>query len=84
LDVINVPDSEVLREHIDRYFTFEVKVNHKENHFKADKYGDYISILEGNGNIDDLEVKAGDFIMVSSLHEYVIKGKIKFHLSNLV
>lgn len=84
LDVIRIPDIELIKAHQNKYFTFEV-FNHKGTKAViADQYGDYISILDGEGYLGNYPVKSGEFYMVTSKAEYIIEGNIKYHLSKLV
>lgn len=84
LDVIRIPDNNLITKHKEKYFTFDIVDNIVSNTKKAHKYGDYISIIDGEGYFDEYFVKAGDFFMISSNSEYHIQGNIKYHLSRLI
>lgn len=84
LDVIRVPDENVIRKHQNKYFKFELIEQHHDCTVEADQYGDYITILEGQGFIDDFEVKKGDFFMISSHHSYRMTGTLTYHRSRLI
>jgi mannose-6-phosphate isomerase len=83
-DVIKVPDIDLIKEHQNKYFTFEVIDNTGSHSSLADQYGDYISILEGEGYLGNFKVHAGEFYMVSSKSDYRIEGKMKYHRSRLL
>mgnify|MGYP002414191302 FL=1 len=78
LDVINIPDNRVIRNHIDKFFTFKVNKNTHTSSCVAHKYGDYIGIIKGHGYINEQSVKFGDFYMISSRDHYEIKGELEY------
>jgi len=82
--VISTPDYLTLQKNPGKYFTDSLKENLVDSNHKAHKYGDYIYIKEGFGQFDNTQVKAGDFIMATSLSEYIIIGEIKYIIVNLV
>lgn len=83
IDVTRVPDSEVVKTHRDKYFTFEIL--HSDNSkLKADKYGDYLYIIDGEGRVGDVEVTKGDFLMISADSKYEISNDIEYMLSKLI
>jgi len=84
MDVIKVPDNKLILEHKNNHFTFEIINNIGVSSTKAHQFGDYISILEGEGSLGNYRVKVGDFFIVSSNFEYNIEGNLKYHLSRLV
>lgn len=83
IDVIKAPDNELFRTNLSESFTFEVKNNFGCMNKKAHKYGDYISVLFGEGYIGNYHVFPGDFFMVSSESNYKIKGKFTYHITTL-
>lgn len=84
LDVINIPDTSLIEKHRNKYFTFDIKINQGSKIEKSHKYGDYISIIEGEGFFGNYRIKAGDFLMVSSNQKYRIEGSLKYQLSTLL
>ena len=84
LDVINIPDTQIIKKHINRYFKFYVLELNGEKTFLADQYGDYIGITEGEGFINNVPCHFGDFFMISSLDTYVLQGNVKFVKVNLI
>jgi mannose-6-phosphate isomerase class I len=84
MDVIKVPDNKLILEHKNNHFTFEIINNIGVSPNKAHQFGDYISILEGEGSLGNYRVKAGDFFIVSSNFEYNIEGNLKYHISRLI
>ncbi len=77
-DVITVPDKSVLRLPMNKYFKYDILDNSTLSKQTADKHGDYIYILEGNGLFDKTPVKKGDFLMVSAHSRYSIYGSLKY------
>ena len=45
--------------------------------------GDYIYIIEGDGSINKVSIKSGDFIMVSSLDTYQFDAHFKIAKINI-
>lgn len=84
IDVINIPDTLIIQKHINRYFKFDILEFNGEKTFVADQYGDYIGIIEGDAIINNVPCHFGDFFMISSFDEYVLKGNIKFVKVNLI
>lgn len=84
LDVINIPDKQIIQKHIHRYFKFDVLELNGEKNFLTDQYGDYIGIIEGDGFIHDIPCHFGDFFMITSFDAYVLKGNFKFVKVNLI
>jgi mannose-6-phosphate isomerase len=76
LDVISFPDTELINTHQDEFFDF--KIIEKSNvTYQANQYGDYLYIIEGSGFINDETIKAGDFIIISSLVKYKFSSRLK-------
>lgn len=77
IECINIPDNIVKRQHNNEFFNYDLIEIHEEEKYLAHKHGDYIVILEGEGMINKMVCKAGDFIMISSETEYKLYGKLK-------
>lgn len=84
LEVILVPSKKVIRGNVNRIFTSEVVENNDMTFLNSHIYGDYLTILDGEGLIGEYIVKKGDFLMVTSDSEYTIRGEIKYHKSNIL
>jgi mannose-6-phosphate isomerase len=78
MDVIKFPDQELSKEKPTNLFDFNIYEHLNQSDHQADVYGDYIFVLEGSGKINDIEIKKGDFLMVSSKDNYQIIGEMKF------
>jgi len=76
MDVIDFPSKPIEHTGESEYFNLVI-TNLEEKQYKADKYGDYYFIINGNAQINDITVKMGDFIFISSEQEYNIKGNLK-------
>lgn len=81
LDVINVPDKPLRTTHNNRYFHYNFFDNDAKTPHQADRHGDYIFVLDGTGRFDDVDVKAGDFIMVSANATYETEGQFRYQLT---
>ncbi len=77
IDVIKVPDSEVITSHNNKYFDYLILHNQTETVYHSHLHGDYIVVLEGLGEINNQPIKKGDFLMVSSNYKYTLKGNLK-------
>jgi len=84
LEYTTVPDNKLLRIHQNKYFTFEIKENNGRKKFMSNIYGDYISVIKGEGYIGNHYVKNGDFLMISSNSEYAIEGNVNYHISTIL
>ena len=82
-DVINIPDSELITQNINKFFSFVVYNNIGRQVKKSHIYGDYIYILNGHGFIDSLKISKGEFLMVSSNVEYTIEGDFTFQITTI-
>jgi mannose-6-phosphate isomerase class I len=82
LDVIAVPDKNVIRTIRKDFFDFKILVKPEKR--SSHIYGDYLFIIDGFGDINDQEFKYGDFIMISSDTIYKLKGSFKIALINIV
>ena len=76
VECVNIPDNVVRRQHNNEFFSYELVDVFEERVCKAHQHGDYIVILEGIGKINDMECKAGDFIMISSQYAYHLYGNL--------
>lgn len=84
LEVVNVPDNKLVKNHIKKYFDFDIIHNEKTIKYKSDQYGDYLILIDGEGFIDNLKFNFGDFFMVSSNSSYELKGNFKFAKITLI
>lgn len=80
LDVIKFPNNELAKDKPTNLFDFDIYTNIEEQKGVADKYGDYIFILEGHGYFNDTEVKKGDFIFITSKSDYKVLGALDYFL----
>lgn len=78
LDVLTIPDNKLITEPKDTYFKYALEEVDSKMTFQADQYGDYIFIISGKGHFNDVSVKAGDFLMISSLDTYHVIGDLTF------
>ena len=82
LDVIKVPDDVIIKTHINKYFEFEI-INNKDNTlYTSHIHGDYLAVLDGNGKINEYDIRKGDFLMVSSNSDYELLGNLTFQKTN--
>lgn len=78
LDVLTIPDNKLITEPKNTYFKYSLEKVDSNMTFQADQYGDYIFIISGKGHFNDESVKAGDFLMISSLDTYHVVGNLTF------
>lgn len=83
LDVLKIPDNILRTHHDSKVFTFYIKPNSLVNSAISDIFGDYIYIIDGRGTIGEIDVKEGDFLMVSSNEEYCLNGQFTYALINI-
>lgn len=83
IDVLNVPDNFDIFNQITDYFTFNIKQNNFKSSTTSNVYGDYIYIVKGTGKINEVSVKKGDFLMVSSNQNYTLQGAFSYTLINI-
>lgn len=81
LDVLNFPDNKVSRTHKNRFFNYDLITNKITSTNTSSKHGDYIFIIEGTGTFNGVNVKKGDFLMVSSNQEYKVEGNLHYQIS---
>jgi mannose-6-phosphate isomerase len=81
--VTTIPDTTVYRSPLNEYFTFEICTNRAETTVTPHPHGDYIFILEGEGQMDNEVVSAGDFIIATADQPYQIAGKIRYAKSTI-
>jgi len=84
LDVIKIPDNKIITTLPKKIFSFEVKENRGKNETISHIYGDYLYVLKGFGLIDGIEVKQGDFLMITSRSCYHIDGDFSYTLTNIL
>lgn len=77
IEAVTIPDQTPLTEHDDRYFGFDIVTRHRDP-VKADRYGDFLVVIEGEGLIDEHRVKKGDFLFISADSTYVIDGPLRY------
>lgn len=82
LDVITFPDTEMINSHSNNFFDFRILETSIEI-YHANIFGDYLYIIEGSGFINQVSIKTGDFVMVSSLDKYQFNGEFKIALINI-
>lgn len=78
IEVIKVPDKEVITTHNNKYFDYDIIEANGHINYISHLHGDYLVILEGSGFINNESIKKGDFLMVSSNFKYSMIGQIKF------
>jgi mannose-6-phosphate isomerase len=76
LDVITFPDTEIIKVHQDEFFDFKI-IETSDEIYQANQYGDYIYIIEGSGFVNGEAIKAGDFIVLTSLEKYQFSSFFK-------
>lgn len=81
LDVVAIPDTPLVTEHKETYFTYDILTNTTLSSHTASKHGDYIFVMEGEGHFDKTPVRKGDFIMVPSNNNYKVFGNLKYQKS---
>jgi mannose-6-phosphate isomerase class I len=79
LDVITFPDTEIIKVNQDEFFDFKIIYTTNEI-YHANKYGDYLYIIQGSGFVNREAIKYGDFIMISSLDSYQFSNRFKVAL----
>ncbi len=82
-DVIKCPDIELNKQMPEDFFIFNTYKNSRILNGKADEYGDYLFILSGEGKIDDIDVKAGDFLIATSHSSYTFTGNFTYFKANI-
>lgn len=83
LDALSIPSEPLLTKPLDTFFKYSMECVDLEKSFIADQHGDYIFIKEGKGLFNDVSVKAGDFLMVSSLDTYQVVGNLTFQKTQI-
>jgi len=83
LNVVKIPDNNILRDGITDYFSFKVISNKGSKHCTSDTFGDYFFIIKGIGMMNNTKVEKGDFVFISSKEQYEIKGDLKLAIINL-
>lgn len=78
IEVMNIPDNKVLKNHKKKYFDFEVFKNKDTHSVISHTYGDYIGITSGNGYVNEYQAKFGDFFMISANSQYHLKGNFEY------
>ncbi len=81
LDVVDIPGKEVITEHNDRFFSYEILSNTTLTKHTSAKHGDYVFIIEGEGHFDKTPVRKGDFLMVPSNNDYSVFGNLTYQKS---
>ncbi|MFA5466509.1 MAG: type I phosphomannose isomerase catalytic subunit [Candidatus Izemoplasmatales bacterium] len=84
LEVIDYENKELIRKHQDLFFKYRIKSIERFKNVQADRYGDYIHILSGHGEINGETLKTGDFLMVSSSSDYRLEGEFTYAVCNLL
>ncbi len=83
LAVMHFPDKPILRAPQDTFFDYQLNTFNESSSKTAHLHGDYVFVMEGEGYLNETPVKKGDFLMVSSLHPYEIKGSITLQTTQL-
>lgn len=78
LDVVKIPSNDVIKTHHNRYFNYEILTNQTLSKHTSSIHGDYIFIMEGEGVFDQIPVRKGDFLMVSSSVDYTVFGNLRY------
>jgi mannose-6-phosphate isomerase class I len=84
LDVLKVPDRIIHQEMVMGYFDLEFVEIQDNSSIQSDRYGDYIVILEGEGTLDEIPLKAYQFYMITAHTDYTIKGNLKLARIRLI
>ena len=84
LAVMHFPDQPVLRQPQNTFFDYQINTYHEPSSKTADRHGDYVFVMEGEGYLNETPVKKGDFLMVSSFHPYEIKGSLTLQTTQIV
>ena len=83
LDVLTVPDNINKTKHDSKLFTFDIKRNKFISSVTSHIFGDYIFVIEGQGIIGEINIKKGDFLMVSSRKKYILQENFTYALINI-
>ena len=83
LDVLRFPSMNS-NDDVNDLFSFEILINKQASKRKSNIFGDYIYVVSGRGSIDSINIKDGDFIMVSSNQEYKLSGQLTYALVNIL
>jgi len=83
MDVILFPGNVIRKDIPKDIFDFLIVSNKFSLSHTSDLYGDYLFIIEGNGEIDDIKIKSGDFLMITSSTKYTMTGDFKYCLVNI-
>jgi mannose-6-phosphate isomerase len=78
MDVINFPDKALSNEKPTNLFDYLILKNKGESDHQAHLYGDYIFIIEGQGQINQMPINKGEFLIVTSREEYQLLGTFKY------
>ena len=82
-DVIKFPDSKLATEKPLNLFDFHIIDNEVTTTCQADKFGDYIFIIEGKAEFDSIEVRKGDFLFIPANDNYEVKGSISYFKAHI-
>lgn len=83
LDVIKVPDNVLSPNKPKHLFDFNILQNIEIQTKTANQYGDYLFILQGTGQFNDIDVSKGDFLFIPANEQYQVKGNLEYFLSNI-
>lgn len=84
LDVIGYDSQELIRHHRNDHFRYAIEVNGGVRRHTADRFGDYLYVLIGEGRINGEAVHAGDFLMLTSRCPYTVSGAFQYARVRLV
>lgn len=82
--VMRFPDGPIHTRPRDTFFHYQLEDNKRPRSKTADSYGDYIYIVEGEGIINEREVRRGDFLMIPAKTSYTVQGPLKIQTTQLI
>jgi mannose-6-phosphate isomerase len=84
IDVMRFPDPYSFSKNDNNLFKFKILETKKKKKMISHLYGDYIYFIEGDGYLDEIKIKKGDFVVITSKSKYTIEGVFKFALIQII
>ncbi len=81
LDVLKVPDHAMTTKMIPTYFDARFEEVNTLKSFQAHKHGDFITVIDGKGYLNDLPVRKGDFLFIPSNTNWQANGNLTLSIA---
>lgn len=84
LEVVKVPDQAIKTSLDTAYFDIMFKHVSEPTYRTSHEHGDFVTVLDGEGSIDDIPVKKGMSFFISSQTKYHISGNVSLAISLII